>query len=182
MNKLFVKVCGITTVEQIDWAIDLGYDAIGIMRHEKSPRYCDEKKSKILLKYAQNKIQRVTVGLTLKEIGKISKLSDFIQVYEDIEGDNIILAGAKPPVSNNFAYFLYDTSQGSGVKEEFPGWLENYKDRLILAGGLDSHNVSNIMRQIRSRGIDVSSGVEKERGIKDYSLMKAFIDEVRNAK
>jgi phosphoribosylanthranilate isomerase len=51
MNDLFVKICGITTTEQIDWAIEFGYNAIGIMRHEKSPRFCDEKKAESLLLY-----------------------------------------------------------------------------------------------------------------------------------
>jgi phosphoribosylanthranilate isomerase len=37
------------------------------------------------------------------------------------------------------------------------------------------------LRNVSCFGIDVSSGVEKEKGIKDYSLMRAFIDEVRNA-
>ena len=38
---MFVKVCGITKPEQIDWAIELGYSAAGVVLHPESARYCE---------------------------------------------------------------------------------------------------------------------------------------------
>jgi phosphoribosylanthranilate isomerase len=50
---------------------------------------------------------------------------------------------------------------------------------IILAGGLTPDNVAGAIEQIRPYAVDVSSGVEQEKGIKDHNKMKAFVDAVR---
>jgi phosphoribosylanthranilate isomerase len=52
---------------------------------------------------------------------------------------------------------------------------------LILAGGLTPENVGDAIRAVRPFGVDVSSGVERERGVKDPSRIAAFCDAVRRA-
>ena len=52
---------------------------------------------------------------------------------------------------------------------------------LILSGGLDAGNVAEAIRRVRPWAVDVSSGVEIEKGIKDASRISQFIAEVRNA-
>ena len=49
------------------------------------------------------------------------------------------------------------------------------KVRLMLAGGLTCENVADAISRIRPHAVDVSSGVEKAKGIKDISKVKAFI-------
>jgi phosphoribosylanthranilate isomerase len=70
-----------------------------------------------------------------------------------------------------------------GVGESFD-WSLVPKERshpLILSGGLDRGNVASAIRAVRPWGVDVSSGVESAKGIKDAAKMVAFVSEVRNA-
>jgi len=52
---------------------------------------------------------------------------------------------------------------------------------IIIAGGLDSANISLLIKTLNPYGVDVSGGVEREKGIKDYNMMKNFVLGVNNA-
>jgi phosphoribosylanthranilate isomerase len=53
--------------------------------------------------------------------------------------------------------------------------------KVILAGGLTPENVTEAVKLVQPYGVDVASGVEKEKGIKDHARIKKFIAEVRRA-
>jgi phosphoribosylanthranilate isomerase len=175
---MFIKVCGITTEEQVNWAVELGYSAIGIMCHEKSPRFIQQPRARELITYARDKIETVAVGVACREVLPLAEEASFIQVYEACEAPHVIAAGTTPPEDREWEYFLYDSSHGSGLQEELPSFLKDMKDRLIIAGGLTSENVADVIRRFSPFGVDVSSGVEEIKGIKDYKKMKQFIQEV----
>ncbi len=182
-GKLFVKVCGITEKRQVEWAIELGYSAIGMVLHMKSPRYVTANKARELAEYAGKGIKTVAVALRFHELEMVAPCVDYIQLYEYINRDNLIYAGhtfTEAEHAANIRYLLYDTSRGSGTGGQFPEWLIAYKKRLILSGGLFPGNVNFIIRKNPCAGLDVSSGVEETRGVKDYALMQRFINEVRH--
>ena len=177
---MFIKVCGLKSSEQIDWAVKLGYSAIGVVLYPESPRYCDVKTARELASYAKGKIVSVAVAKTFDELKAVHDDFDYIQVYEKVVSDRLIYAGKSVPSHVDFKYFLYDASVGSGEFEEFPAWLNDITEKLIIAGGLTPLNVKEVLKKINCFGVDVSSGVEIDRGIKDYALMEKFIRVVKN--
>ena len=177
---MFVKVCGLKHESEIDAAADYGYSAVGIVLHNRSPRFCDFERAMTLAEYAREKIKTVAVGLKYSEVMKVEPVFDYIQVYENCTSEKLILAGESEPKEGNFKYYLFDRSRGSGEFADLPDWLCKYSDRLVISGGLNSKNVRDIIRRFRCAGLDVSSGVEKVRGIKDILMMKEFIEEVKD--
>ena len=180
MSDLFVKVCGITTVEQLEWAIELGYDAIGLMRAPHSSRLVDVDTARQLLVHADGKIKTFAVGLTLDEVESLKDQVDTVQLYETAEVDSLALASDTPPASTQgLDYWFYDASHGTGTFSEIPDWVHDVDARFVLAGGLNPDNVAKVVEEFQPDGLDVSSGVESSPGVKDYALMKSFIEAAR---
>jgi phosphoribosylanthranilate isomerase len=178
---MFVKVCGLTEFEQIDWAVELGYDAIGVVCYRPSRRYCGEERARKLADHARGRIKRVCVSLAWGDVAPVRDSFDYFQVYEAGTRPGAILAVTdRPPAEAKYEYLIYDASQGQGKTGEFPDWLGEYRDKLIIAGGLTSKNAADTIRKIKPFGVDVSTGVEL-RGKKDRQLMKDFIREAQNA-
>ncbi len=177
---MFVKVCGIRDEETLEAAVELGYDAAGFVCHPASPRYVRSERAVELARRARGTIRSVAVGLRFDEVSCLKDEVDFLQIYEPAEWSNLILAGWEPPGEEKFRFFLYDASLGSGEFNEPPDWVTGLRDRLILAGGLKRENVARLAAKVQPFGVDVSSGVERERGVKDTGLMRQFIEEARN--
>ncbi|HOW83034.1 MAG TPA: phosphoribosylanthranilate isomerase [Spirochaetota bacterium] len=177
---MFVKVCGMTSFEHIDWAVEAGYSAVGIVMHAESPRYCDVDKARSLADYARGSIAVVGVALGIEELLGIEPSFDFVQLYRPADIDNLIFAGDSIPAGLRMRRFMYDMSRGAGRFERPPDWVRERSGEIILSGGLGCANVREVVREYMPFGVDVSSGVESSPGQKDRKLMMDFIEEVRN--
>jgi phosphoribosylanthranilate isomerase len=178
---MFAKVCGLKNAEQIDTAVSLGYDAIGIVLHEKSRRYCAPAQARKLAAHARGRVETFAVGMTYAEVAEVAEAFDCIQIFEPKVLPNLAYAASsQPPADLVYRYFFYDASAGSGRFQAFPAWLRQLDGRVVVAGGLTPENVGSVIRDIRPHGVDVSSGVETG-GVKDPALLRTFIEAVRRA-
>ncbi|WP_040806824.1 hypothetical protein [Nocardia concava] len=173
---MFVKVCGLTTEEQIDWAVELGYSAIGVMGTTKSKRYVEPARARELAAYARGKIPSFAVALDATEIADVMDDFDVVQLYKWTDLPNLAYCSAvEPTPEQSYEYFFYDASAGSGVFAEFPDWVDKVPGKLVLAGGLSVANVAGVIDAHRPYGVDISSSVELAPGVKSFDAMRDFI-------
>ena len=182
MSDLFVKVCGITTAKQLGWAVELGYDAVGLMRAPRSKRLVDVETARDLVAAADGQIQTFAVGLTYDHVAPLQDVVDTLQLYEPADVSSLALASTTPPEdTTGLDYWFFDASHGTGTYVEIPAWVRDVRAKVVLAGGLRPDNVAEVVTKYRPDGVDVSSGVESAPGVKDYRLMRDFIAAARRA-
>jgi phosphoribosylanthranilate isomerase len=180
---MFIKVCGLTTEEQVDWAIELRYDAIGVVATPRSKRCCSPERALALARHArQGRIRSFVVAYQYEEIKALASAFDVVQLYEWADIPNLAYSSSsRPPPHRRPAYFFYDASVGSGVYAAIPQWVSEVEGQVVIAGGLNSANVASVIAQYRPFGVDVSSSLETAPGVKRRDLMDAFARNVRKA-
>lgn len=104
---------------------------------------------------------------------------------ETISADLLESERSYRAASSLFAGLLLDTLvAGYGGGGKVFDWSVIPKElapRVVLSGGLNEHNVTEAMRQVRPCAVDVSSGVEQDKGIKDAAKIRRFVEAVRAA-
>lgn len=193
-----VKICGITNLQDALCAIESGADALGFVFYKNSPRYIEPSKAKEIVKKLPPFVQ--TVGLfvnaTSEEINLTCKQS-LIQIAQlHFEVDEQLFQNLKVPYVKvvrvtckqdlekyKDEYRLVDAYVqnygGEGKRIEL-SWFEGVDtSKMILAGGLSLENLDEV-KNLGFYAYDVSSGVEREKGLKDKEKVKAFIQKVKN--
>ena len=200
-----VKICGITRPGDACAAAEAGADAIGLVFYPPSPRYLSVERAVEIRDALPPFVQTVALFVNADSaqiaqvIGRVHPA--MLQFHGDETPDFCaqfglpfvkacrVRAGVDPlaylqPYGRATAWLLDSfVPEYGGVGESFD-WSLAPKDRarpLILSGGLDRGNVAGAVRAVRPWGVDVSSGVESAKGIKDAGKMAAFIAEVRHA-
>lgn len=199
-----IKICGITRLEDALCAERLGADAIGFVFCEASKRSISvEAAAKIS---ADVPPYMVRVGLFLNASASeveaaLEAIPNLMPQFHGTESPEWCDAFQRPYVKaigvsnglpgeaslsqfNHAQGFLFDSHApgelgGTGHTFDWRALEESAPKRLILAGGLDADNVEAAVRQVRPYALDVSSGVEQAKGVKDSARMAAFIDAVR---
>ncbi len=195
-----VKICGITNLEDALNAINAGANALGFVFYKKSPRYIDPFEVRKIIDAIPPFVQ--SVGLFVNEshnyIAQICKNSK-IQLAQIIDDDNytnlksldikyikVLRVKSKEDIINiENEYVLVDAfveSFGGEGKKIFLEWFKNIDcSKFILAGGLKEDNLDELS-SYNFFGLDVSSGVEQEKGIKNKNKMINFIKKANEIK
>lgn len=198
--RIRTKICGITRVEDALVAAQAGVDAIGLVFYEKSPRAVSVKQAQEILAALPPFVS--TVGLFVNasraEINRVLDVLplDMLQFHGDESPADC--AGfarpyfralrMQPGVDIAQLAAQYTTAQGILLDAWVPGlhggtgerfdWSQipdNLAKPLILAGGLNAHNVTQAMQQTQPWAVDVSGGVEADKGIKDADKVRKFL-------
>ena len=196
MAALWIKICGLRTAVAIEAAAAAGANAVGFVFHDASPRNLSQAAARELQRAVPTGVERVAVFLHPSQALVDAVLAaiepDWLQTDA---GD---LPGLRLPEGQRVLPVLRDgtvdtaalpgrilfESARSGVGER-PDWMVAAglarDTQLVLAGGLHPANVAEAVRTVRPFGVDVSSGVERERGVKDAQLIREFIRAAREA-
>lgn len=190
---MWVKICGITNFEDAECAVNAGADALGFVFYDKSPRYIIPHHAQLIIKKLPSSVKTIGlfVGATPKEINHVCKEAniDLVQIHFDVD-KAFLMALEVPYIRVVRAQEPKDVQTYEGTLrlvdayvEGFGGagqridlsWFEKSDNaNIIIAGGLTPENLDEI-KPLGFYGVDVSSGVEKAKGIKDHEKMKAFI-------
>ncbi|TFE69655.1 phosphoribosylanthranilate isomerase [Methylacidiphilum sp. Yel] len=202
-SKVWVKICGITSIEDALMAVELGADALGFVFYPKSPRYLTvASAAKVMLRLPPRIVKvAVVVNPSQEQIEALEKELpiDLWQLHgeEDSKADcwqcrNIIKALSPPferkmdPWKEIVHAFLLDSKSeqwgGSGIPfdwKEIAGLRRHSQKPFILAGGLNPENIQKALLEVEPFGVDVSSGVESYPGKKDKKKLLEFIEKCK---
>jgi phosphoribosylanthranilate isomerase len=200
-----VKVCGITRPGDARAAAEAGADAIGLVFYPPSPRYLSTERAVEIRDALPPFVQSVALFVNpdapqvAQVIGRVKPA--LLQFHGEETPEfcgqfglpYVKACRMKPGVAaleylrrfSGAAAWLFDShvAEYGGVGESFDWSLvPAQRERpVILSGGLSRANIAEAIRRVRPWGVDVSSGVESAKGLKDPAKIAAFIAEVRNA-
>lgn len=199
-----IKICGITRAADALAASHAGADAIGLVFYPPSPRYLSLERAREIRDALPPFVQTVALfvnadGAQVSQV--IGRVHPAMLQFHGDEAPEFCAQFGLPFVKacrvkegmsaleylrpfSSAAAWLFDSHvpEYGGVGESFDWSLVPAIDKpVILSGGLSRDNVAEAIRRVRPWGVDVSSGVESAKGIKDAAKIGAFIAEVRNA-
>lgn len=200
-----IKICGLTREEDVDAAVAAGADAIGFVFYPPSPRYVTPARAAALARRIPPFVQ--VVGLFVNEAPETvaevcaavpinllqfhgDELPDYCRGFHRPylraarvrPGlDLVEFARAFPDARGLLLDAFVDGYGGGGQVFDWSLVPPDLPLPLVLSGGLHAENVGEAVRTLRPVAVDVSSGVEMAKGIKDHARIAAFVAAVRQA-
>jgi phosphoribosylanthranilate isomerase len=201
---MFVKICGITRLEDAQAAVLHGAQALGFIFWPESPRFVTPDLVREIIGALQRPVTTVGVFVNqsahhIQDVAKQARLAA-VQLHGD--ETPAFAAELRLPVIKAVTFgegapsvaewpsevmLLADAKDpvrrgGTGVTADWPAAATLARARrLLLAGGLNPDNVAAAMARVQPYGIDVSSGVERSPGVKDHDKLAALFAAVRSA-
>lgn len=195
-----VKICGLTRLQDVQAACDAGADALGFVFYEKSPRHVTIETAVALVRALPPFVQSVGLfvnagpafvatvlnaipldvlqfhgdetpaecarhGRPYLKAVRVNQDTDLLKYAADFEHARGLLLDA----------FVPGVPGGTGERFDWRLIPANIQKPIVLSGGLTPANVADAVHQVRPWAVDVSSGVEASKGIKDPHKMAQFI-------
>lgn len=201
----WVKVCGLREERDVSAAVDAGADALGFVLDETSPRRISVERAARLMDDVPILRVLITTDMAPDEIERVvdETGANAVQVYgrhaEESAGKSVaaglfvlrpVSMSVTPPEPDparvpDSQTVVLDSARGNrigGTGVAFD-WdlIPDLGRPFVLAGGLNPDNVAGAIRTVRPWGVDASSGLESERGVKDTSRVVAFIEQAKEA-
>lgn len=194
---LFVKICGLSRPADVAAAVAAGADAVGFV-FAPSPRQVSPAEAAALCAGLPPHLRRVAVMLgpaaaewaavragfgpdwLQTEVGDFAGLALGATARLPVYRDTAALDEAAAAREDLLLFEAAASGQGHRADWDRAARLAS-STRLILAGGLNPDNVAEAVRRVRPFGVDVSSGVESRRGVKDPARIAAFVAAARAA-
>jgi phosphoribosylanthranilate isomerase len=199
-------MCGVCSPEDARLVGTAGADAVGMILYAKSPRLIDAEHARAVAAAVPPLASRVGVfvdGRTpfIAQCARSYRL-DFIQLHGNETPDHVRalpdfriikavrLSQLKDWASlrlENLEMLLIDAGAGgSGEPHDLDALRQALLDHppalpFVIAGGLTPDNVGEVVRRFRPWGVDVSSGIESSKAVKDPDKIRQFVAAVREA-
>ncbi|MFP5402286.1 MAG: phosphoribosylanthranilate isomerase [Gammaproteobacteria bacterium] len=205
MSRTRIKICGLTRAQDVRAAVDGGADAIGFVFYPPSPRAVSIEQAAELVALLPPFV--TSVGLFVNPApGEVEAVLERVPLQllqfhgDEAEAecarygrpwikaarmrpgvDLLEFAASHPRASGILVDAFVDGYGGGGKTFDWTLIPAGFARPLVLSGGLDADNVVDAVRRVRPWAVDVSSGVESAKGIKDAEKIAAFIAGVRHA-
>lgn len=203
---MLIKVCGLTTYEDVEFCDYLGINFVGFIFYKKSPRCIDlnfvrEVRCKNSLKVGvfvdhtpdeivdmcdQAKLDLVQLhgDYLVKDILKIGKSRVIKVLWPDKYHEECQFIAHIEKFMANCQYILIDSGKrggGHGRAVNNLDYLKQlpHKTKWFLAGGLGVHNIFEILQEVNPTGVDLNSGVEVSPGIKDKEKIELICNKIK---
>ena len=200
-----IKICGLTREQDVDAAVEAGADAIGFVLYDQSPRHVDVQRAAALARRLPAFV--TPVGLFVNATAElIAQAADamptlLLQFHGDETPadcqapgrpylraarmapgfDLLKFAAAYPDVQAILLDAHVDGYGGAGKVFDWSLIPPDVLRPVVLSGGLHVENVIEGILRVRPWAVDVSSGVEQAKGVKDAVAMRRFCEQVREA-
>jgi phosphoribosylanthranilate isomerase len=200
MRDVFVKLCGLRNESDVAVAVEAGADAVGFVL-TTSPRQIDAGLARRLVAEVPAHVLTVAVvrGITAAEAGELALATGVAalqlhgdypkEAFDELAGQpfGLVRATALGPDTDvrtgafGEELLLIDSPvAGSGEQWDITRLDDNRPTgKWVLAGGLAPDTVAGAISVAAPWGVDVSSGIESSRGVKDHGRMREFVAAAR---